>query len=304
MPEPQPKPKRGGGPRTPEGKARSSLNALKHGLSARKVVLKCESQEEFDELLAGLTEAWQPVDTMEAAIVADMAAARWRLQRIWSVETTVIDLEMTDQEEAVEDKFEYADGETRAALAMKALCSDSGAFALISRYEARHRRAFDRALSNLLRLRKARREEKAEHGPEPPPEPASAQKKVNERTDAPAAAAESGGAAPASAGPGCVACPVPQPVATARHDAQVPFLQNELAAAPATSLIQRSWARNGGGPATPRRLGSTFTGVLSETSDYAGPAAKQAPDAGSTEPRPVGSGCLLCAPSASSASPQ
>ncbi len=164
----QPKRKRGGGPRTPAGKARSSLNALKHGLSARKVVLKCESQEEFDELLAGLTEAWQPVDTMEAAIVADMAAARWRLQRIWSVEATVIDLEMTDQEEAVADKFEYACSETRTALAMKALCSDSGAFALISRYEARHRRAFDRSLSNLLRLRKERRERAAPNRPRNP----------------------------------------------------------------------------------------------------------------------------------------
>ncbi len=194
----QPKRKHGGGPRTTEGKARSSLNALKHGLSARKVVLKNESQKEFDRLLAGLTEAWHPVDTMEAAIVADMAAARWRLQRIWSVEATVIDLEMTDQEDAVADKFEYADGETRVALAMKALCSDSGAFALISRYESRHRRAFDRALSNLLRLRKARREEQASRGPEPPPEaagrPDCAQKKVNQRTQAPAAAVESGDA--------------------------------------------------------------------------------------------------------------
>ncbi len=150
MPD-EPKRKRGGGPRTPEGKARSSLNALKHGLSARKVVLKNESQKEFDALLAGLTEAWQPVDSMEAAIVADMAAARWRLQRIWSVEATVIDLEMTDQEDAIADKFEYADAETRTALAMKALCSNTGAFALISRYESRHRRASDRAISNLLR---------------------------------------------------------------------------------------------------------------------------------------------------------
>ncbi len=198
MPEDQPKRKRGGGPRTPEGKARSSLNALKHGLSARKVVLKSESQKEFDALHAGLTEAWQPIDTMEAAIVADMAAARWRLQRIWSVEATVIDLEMTDQEDAVADKFEYADAETRTALAMKALCSNSGEFSLISRYEARHRRAFDRALSNLLRIRKARREEQAARGPEPPPEPAAA--------------------------------PRPEP--------QVPFSQNELAAQPAAAPNQ------------------------------------------------------------------
>jgi hypothetical protein len=40
------------GPRTPEGKARSSQNALKHGLSARQLAIQPVDQEEFDELLA------------------------------------------------------------------------------------------------------------------------------------------------------------------------------------------------------------------------------------------------------------
>lgn len=43
------------GPRTPEGKAVSSRNALKHGLTARQIVIKGESQAEFDALLERLT---------------------------------------------------------------------------------------------------------------------------------------------------------------------------------------------------------------------------------------------------------
>src|SRR5579864_5435117 len=39
------------GPITPEGKARSSKNALKHGLTSQFEALSGESQEDFDALL-------------------------------------------------------------------------------------------------------------------------------------------------------------------------------------------------------------------------------------------------------------
>ena len=40
-----------GGPRTPEGKAVSSQNAFSHGLTAARLVLPWENQDEFDSLL-------------------------------------------------------------------------------------------------------------------------------------------------------------------------------------------------------------------------------------------------------------
>ena len=42
------------GPRTEEGKARSSQNSLKHGAFSKSILLPGESQEEFDALFAGL----------------------------------------------------------------------------------------------------------------------------------------------------------------------------------------------------------------------------------------------------------
>ncbi len=42
---------RGGGPSTPEGKARSSMNRLTHGCRSEKTVLPEEKGEEFDALL-------------------------------------------------------------------------------------------------------------------------------------------------------------------------------------------------------------------------------------------------------------
>ena len=37
------------GPRTPQGRAASRLNALKHGLTACHLVLPTESQQDFDD---------------------------------------------------------------------------------------------------------------------------------------------------------------------------------------------------------------------------------------------------------------
>jgi hypothetical protein len=53
------------GPRTQQGKERSSHNAVKHGMLAKLVVLKGESQAEFNAVLSGLRDDCQPVGTLE-----------------------------------------------------------------------------------------------------------------------------------------------------------------------------------------------------------------------------------------------
>ncbi len=70
------------GPRTEAGKERSSLNALKHGLTSRRIVLPYENQAEYDALLKELLDDSQPVGTLEFELVNDIAAAIWRLRRV------------------------------------------------------------------------------------------------------------------------------------------------------------------------------------------------------------------------------
>jgi hypothetical protein len=53
------------GPITPEGKARSSQNALKHGLSSRRVVIGEEQQEEWLELRDACRETLKPAGAIE-----------------------------------------------------------------------------------------------------------------------------------------------------------------------------------------------------------------------------------------------
>ncbi|HLI82943.1 MAG TPA: hypothetical protein VKV17_03445 [Bryobacteraceae bacterium] len=69
------------GPVTQEGKAAVRLNALKHGLRARQLVLPDESQEDFDQLAHDLESEWQPATPTERICLENMLAAQWRLIR-------------------------------------------------------------------------------------------------------------------------------------------------------------------------------------------------------------------------------
>ena len=69
------------GPRTDAGKERSSQNALKHGLFSRRAVLPHESQEEYDAMLAEMTDHYQPVGPQDSNFVREVVDNYWNLQR-------------------------------------------------------------------------------------------------------------------------------------------------------------------------------------------------------------------------------
>jgi hypothetical protein len=76
------------GPKTPEGKARSSRNPLKHGLRAQKhVVLPVEDATEFQALEAAMTLELAPVGALQTALARRVAVAAWRLDRADRIET-------------------------------------------------------------------------------------------------------------------------------------------------------------------------------------------------------------------------
>jgi hypothetical protein len=70
------------GPKSPEGKARSAQNALKHGLRAQKyVVLPEEDAAEFSELQAAMIAELAPVGALQTVLARRVAVAEWRLAR-------------------------------------------------------------------------------------------------------------------------------------------------------------------------------------------------------------------------------
>ena len=68
------------GPKTAEGKLRSAGNRCTHGLYSKRVVLKSESQQEFDDLREQYIAELHPQNALEFALILQMAAARWRIR--------------------------------------------------------------------------------------------------------------------------------------------------------------------------------------------------------------------------------
>src|SRR5258708_4207203 len=87
-PSPAPK-KRGGGPRTPEGRERSRRNSLKHGLCS-KVLLPNDLGEAVARRTAEFSAEFQPQSPYEAFHVREMALASARLDRC--AEMTILDV--------------------------------------------------------------------------------------------------------------------------------------------------------------------------------------------------------------------
>src|SRR4051794_21249249 len=79
------------GPRTPEGKARFSLNALRHGLRARSfALLPEEDPAEWAMHLADLRAGYGPIDAAEEKLVTALAVAMWKEIRADKQEAEVL----------------------------------------------------------------------------------------------------------------------------------------------------------------------------------------------------------------------
>ena len=70
---------KGTGPRTAEGKARSSRNALTHGLTAQEIVIPGAAYRSFGQQLI---DDLQPKGSCELELIERLAATYWRLRRI------------------------------------------------------------------------------------------------------------------------------------------------------------------------------------------------------------------------------
>ena len=81
------------GPRTVEGKQRSSQNAQTHGLSVSDQTLQRESPEELNRLIASHAQTYQPQNEAEVELVRQLALATIRLRRVERAEEQIWDQE-------------------------------------------------------------------------------------------------------------------------------------------------------------------------------------------------------------------
>jgi len=79
------------GPRSLSGRARSSQNAIKHGLTAQHVVLPGENPEEFEGMRHAMFGSLNPQGALENQLVERAASLIWRMRRISVFEMAVFE---------------------------------------------------------------------------------------------------------------------------------------------------------------------------------------------------------------------
>jgi len=160
------------GSKTPEGLQKSAQNAVRHGLTSKTLVLSNESQAKFDELLAAFIKKFQPADEVELELVTDMVAARWRLRRVWLIQTATLDLQMDRMDPEIAAQFQVITEPTRLSLAFATLANEQKSLQLLLRYESTYNRAFERAQKALEKMQRTRVEsmptEELRNEPNPP----------------------------------------------------------------------------------------------------------------------------------------
>jgi hypothetical protein len=121
------------GPSSNEGKAISSQNNFRHGLTQTEgeiTFVEGESKEAYLKSLAGFQKEWNPSTETEHDLVQRLATRQWLRRRALKLQ----------------QKFLAPDG----------TILDQKQFALYNRYETQHERAYNKALSDLMRLKSLR----------------------------------------------------------------------------------------------------------------------------------------------------
>ena len=199
------------GPITPEGKAISSKNSLVHGHAAKvNVLIQHDDPHVYDAHLAGYHSSFRPTDYFESELVDELAAASWKRARLSATLTTLIDFQLSVQQEKLDQNFplEADDSNLHLAFAWQALARqpfprelpispldpidptippeqlDVSSLELVRRYMMLHDRQFRSALNNLRQYRKDFKT------PQEAPAPASATVSASVEPPAPQQTAE------------------------------------------------------------------------------------------------------------------
>ena len=85
------------GPRTAEGKAAISQNAVKHGLLAEQDVIASESPADFELYRQQILDELSPVSPMESILAERIVTLSWRLKRAGRFQNQAIDALNEDQ---------------------------------------------------------------------------------------------------------------------------------------------------------------------------------------------------------------
>src|SRR5438067_2813594 len=143
------------GPRTPEGKQRSSLNATRHTLSGHVRVTTPEDMVAYDKHKQGFFDDFKPRGTAEIHLTLTVADKQWQIHHASSLLQSI---QVLGQFE-LQDKINVDHPEIHAALTAGLVAMDKcKQLDLISRYASRLHRDYRNALKDLQAMQFQRKQ--------------------------------------------------------------------------------------------------------------------------------------------------
>ena len=145
--------KHGHGPKTADGKRRSSHNALRHGLTGHIVVLPTEDTEVYNAFSKELVDSLNPESPMERQFAQTIADTQWRLNRASTLDDGMFALGHYEET----GNFNAESPELYSALTAARVFRDhSKEFVNLSLYEQRLLRTQREAIRQLREFRAER----------------------------------------------------------------------------------------------------------------------------------------------------
>jgi hypothetical protein len=130
------------GPRTREGKQKSSRNSTKHGCCSKRLLLPDEDPEEFEALKAGWLQSYNTPDPVSLKLVLAAAEAQWQLTRAQNAF----------------DKAQYAIYEEQPDCTLWTE-EHHKLYSKFRRYQSAAERTFQRAFHDVERLRRTQQKQ-------------------------------------------------------------------------------------------------------------------------------------------------
>jgi hypothetical protein len=143
------------GPKTEAGKQRSSLNALRHGLTGQIIVLPSDDLEAYQQHVQRFVTEYHPKGATEAQSVQSLADSVWRQNRVCALENNLLTLGI------VQNVTDQTDQVSTALAIAASLDSQTRALANLSIHGQRLARQFDKTLTLLRELQTTRRAQEA-----------------------------------------------------------------------------------------------------------------------------------------------
>lgn len=142
----------------PKDTSLTRLNALKHGILSREVLLDGEDKQTLEELGRKLRQELAPQGELENIFVDRIVSSVWRLKRALKVEKEAMEWEYTQEIES-DFNLSYVSKEQTQRQAYRDMIASEHTEKIL-RYETTIEKQVYKALHELIRLQGARKGEK------------------------------------------------------------------------------------------------------------------------------------------------